>query len=160
MEKRRRKKMIFDAIKNIGQYKGISKNLDTAICFIEKTDLETLPLGKTEIDGDNVYVTVMNVETKDASELGFEIHKQYMDIQLDLEGTEKFYIGLGKKEATAPFQEENDFGPCKVEQQVECVMGKGKFIVCMVEEAHLPSAKAGDDCKVKKAVFKVKNDIQ
>ena len=38
--------MIYDEIKNIERYRGISKNLDTAIDFLEKTDLNSLPLGK------------------------------------------------------------------------------------------------------------------
>ena len=82
--------MIFDEIRNIGQYQGISKNLDTAIAFLQKTDVTTLPVGKTEIDGDNVFITVMEVVTKDKEELRFEYHKEYMDIQMDIEGTETF----------------------------------------------------------------------
>lgn len=152
--------MIFDELRNIGQYQGITKNLDTAIAFLQKTDVTTLPVGKTEIDGDNVFITVMEVVTKDKEELRFEYHKEYMDIQMDIEGTETFYIGLGKKETGEPFNVETDFGLCDAEQSVECVMGAGKFVVCMPEEAHMPSASFGEERNVKKAVVKVKNDIK
>lgn len=46
--------MIYDMLTNVEKYRGISKNLDTAIDFLVKTDLASLPLGQTEIDGDNV----------------------------------------------------------------------------------------------------------
>ena len=94
--------MIYDEIKNIERYRGISKNLDTAIDFLEKTDLNSLPLGKTEILGDKVFANVMEAQAKAENELSFEIHKKYMDIQVDIEGTEEILIGLnGFKETTA-----------------------------------------------------------
>ena len=48
--------MIIGKLKNISRYKGISKNIDTAIDYILNNDLLALPKGKTIIDGDNVYV--------------------------------------------------------------------------------------------------------
>ena len=36
--------MIYDEIKNVSRYRGISENLDIAIDFMEKTDLKSLPL--------------------------------------------------------------------------------------------------------------------
>ena len=41
--------MIYDELKNIARYKGISLYLDKAIEFLEKTDLASLPIGRTEI---------------------------------------------------------------------------------------------------------------
>ena len=95
--------MIYDEIKNISRYRGISSNLDTAIDFLEKTDLKSLPLGKTEILDDKVFANVMEVQAKDEEELSFEIHKKYMDIQIDVEGTELILIGLGEFTEKEPF---------------------------------------------------------
>ena len=93
--------MIYDMLANVQKYRGISKNLDTAIDFLVKTDLSALPLGRTEIDGDNVFANVMEAQAKPVEELHFEIHKKYMDIQIDIEGTELICIGLGdSKELT------------------------------------------------------------
>ena len=44
--------MIYDVIKNVGKYRGQSIWLDKAISFLETTDLKSLPIGRTEIDGD------------------------------------------------------------------------------------------------------------
>lgn len=147
--------MIYDELKNIARYRGISSNLDTAIDFLEKTDLKNLPLGKTEILGDKVFANVMEAQTKDEKELSFEIHKKYMDIQIDIEGTELILIGLDGFHEKEPFSPEKDFGSCTAEKSAHLKMGPGRFVVCMAQEPHLPSAAAGDDRKLKKCVIKV-----
>ncbi len=48
--------MIIGKLRDLKRYKGISKNIDTAIDYVLNHDLLTLPKGKTEIDGKNVYV--------------------------------------------------------------------------------------------------------
>lgn len=147
--------MIYDELKNIERYRGISSNLDTAIDFLEKTDLKNLPLGKTEILGDKVFANVMEAQAKDEKELSFEIHKKYMDIQIDIEGTEVILIGLDGFHEKEPFSPEKDFGSCTAEKSARLKMGPGRFVVCMAQEPHLPSAAAGDDRRLKKCVIKV-----
>ena len=41
--------MIFDTLKNLENYKGISKNLDAAIDFIVGTDFQKSSEGKTDV---------------------------------------------------------------------------------------------------------------
>ena len=104
--------MIYDEIKNVSRYRGISENLDIAIDFMEKTDLKSLPLGRTEICGDRVFANVMEAQARDEEKLNFEIHRKYMDIQIDLEGTEAILVGLGEVQEKEPFSPEKDFGSC------------------------------------------------
>lgn len=145
--------MIFDTLGNIGNYKGISKNLDTAIEFLMHTDLNGLPEGKTVVDGEAVFVNVMNAETHELTEESFEIHKDYMDIQIDLEGTEVIGIGLGGVEPLGEYQV--DFQAVKAEMNTKCVMGPGRFIVCMAEEAHAPGGCLTKPEMIRKCVVKV-----
>ena len=147
--------MIYDEIKNISRYYGISSYLDAAIDFLKKTDLNDLPLGKTEILGDKVFANVMEAQAKDEEELSFEIHKKYMDIQIDIEGTEYILIGLDGFHEKEPFSPEKDFGSCMAETSARLKMGPGKFIVCMAREPHLPGAAVNEDRKLKKCVIKV-----
>ena len=44
--------MICDTLDQLHLYKGFHKNLDTAIEFLAAHPLDTLPLGRTEVDGD------------------------------------------------------------------------------------------------------------
>lgn len=147
--------MIYDSIKNIGRYKGISTHLDKAIAFVEEQDLYALPLGKTEIDGDKVFINVMEAMTQPEQKLHFEVHKRYMDIQIDLEGTEVIAIGLGKQEEIVPYDDAKDIGFYDAEVSSPCIMGPGRFIVCMAEELHKPGMAYGSEACIKKCVIKV-----
>ena len=100
--------MIYDLLENIGRYRGICPNLDTAIRFLMDTDLNTLPTGKTEIDGDRVYLQIMDAVTHELTEDSYEIHRAYMDIQIDLDGCE--VIGTALDQVT-PAGEYRQCGP-------------------------------------------------
>ena len=66
-EKERSLPMIFDRLENLNQYTGLFEHLDTAIDYIESHDLSLLPPGRTNIDGENVYVNVFELEPKPVS---------------------------------------------------------------------------------------------
>lgn len=146
--------MIYDLLKNIGNYKGISQNLDTAIEFVLKTDLNSLPLGKTEVDGENVFVNVMDATTKELTEESYEIHQDYMDIQIDLEGTEVIATGLEGVEPLGEYKP--DIQKVKAVKGADCIMGPGRFIICMLEEAHAPNGYQTQPEHIKKCVVKVR----
>ena len=48
--------IVQEARKNIEMYKGLYSNLDTAISYLASHDLTELPAGRTEVDGDQVYI--------------------------------------------------------------------------------------------------------
>lgn len=48
--------MIYDLLANIGNYRGMNRNLDKAIDYLMTADVRTLPMGRTEIDGDRVFL--------------------------------------------------------------------------------------------------------
>ena len=93
--------MLYDTLENLNQYTGLFPNLDKAIDFIEDNDVSALPLGRTEIDGDDVYVTVMEAEPTPGEGRAFETHSRYMDLQMDLEGAELCEVALGDVEDVA-----------------------------------------------------------
>ena len=55
--------MIYDTIENARLYKGMNPHLDRAIEFMLTQDLNALPMGRTEIDGSNVFCNKMEAET-------------------------------------------------------------------------------------------------
>ena len=147
--------MIYDEIRNISRYRGISSNLDVAIDFLEKTDLNNLPLGKTEILGDKVFANVMEAQAKDEKELSFEIHKKYMDIQIDLAGTERIDTGRRVSFDNFDFDIEKDIGFIDTPFLASCTLGPGNFTICMAGEPHKPGITVTDDTKLVKCVLKV-----
>lgn len=147
--------MIYDKLSNITLYKGLSKNLDTAIQFISTHDLNELPLGKTTIDGDLVYINVMETKAQPIEERKYEVHKNYMDIQIDLIGTERVDTGDYHQVTLEDYHQENDVAAASSEDLVQCILGPGNFIICMAREPHKPNIAVSDDTFLKKAVVKV-----
>lgn len=147
--------MIYDKLSNITLYKGLSKNLDTAIQFISTHDLNELPLGKTTIDGDRVYINVMETKAQPIEEKKYEVHKNYMDIQIDLIGTERVDTGDYHQVTLEDYHQENDVAAASSEDLAQCILGPGNFIICMAREPHKPNIAVSDDTFLKKAVVKV-----
>lgn len=149
--------MIYDLLENIENYKGMSQNLDRAITYLLETDLETLPLGKTEIDGDRVFLQVMEADTHELADDGYELHRENMDIQIDIEGCEVISTALDGVsligEYRPDFQKAAVYGGSG--KACRCVMGPGRFIICMAGEAHAPGGCLGQPQRIKKCVVKV-----
>ena len=80
--------MICDTLDQLHLYKGFHKNLDTAIEFLAAHPLDTLPLGRTEVDGDEVFINVMDADLKPHTGSRAEYHRLYADLQIDLTGGE------------------------------------------------------------------------
>ena len=97
--------MICDTLEHLTLYQGFHKNLDTAITFLMACDLNTLPLGRTEVDGDTVFINVMDAELHPNEGSHPEYHRIYADLQIDLTGSE----GWGYE--TAPGTEVKPYAP-------------------------------------------------
>ena len=77
--------MIVGKLVDLYRYKGIAKNIDTAIDYILNNDLMALPKGKTIVDGDNVFINRDTYVAKPMEECFFENHEKYMDMQKYME---------------------------------------------------------------------------
>lgn len=147
--------MIYDKLANITLYKGISKNLDTAIQYLSTHDLNQLPLGKTSVDGDLVYINVMETKAQPLEERKYEVHKNYLDIQIDLIGTERVDTGDFHKVTLENYNTEADVAVAYSDDVASCILGPGNFIICMAREPHKPNIAVSEDTFLKKAVVKV-----
>lgn len=147
--------MIYDKLDKIQNYLGCHPNLDTAIGYILSHDLNALPIGRTEIAGDAVFLNVMEANTASEDTLSYEIHKNYMDIQIDLIGTEIIRIGDSGGMQLQDYNGGTDFGTVRCANLTSCIMGPDNFIVCMAGEPHMPGISYSDLALLKKCVVKV-----
>ena len=76
--------MIFDTLNHLVQYKGICEGLDKLIDFTLSHDLNALPAGRNEIDGDLAWMNV-NVATLVPDSDIFERHMEHLDLQIPLD---------------------------------------------------------------------------
>ena len=81
--------MICDTLQHLGRYRGLHPNLDTAIDYLLTHDLAALPLGRTEVDGDKVFINLMDATLHPDAGYHPEYHKLYADLQVDLTGSDR-----------------------------------------------------------------------
>lgn len=148
--------MLYDKIENISRYLGISKNLDTAIRYIQDNDLSKLEFGTHKIDDDNVLVFVQDNTLIIEDSPQFEYHKNFMDIQLIDEGYEKISYGQGDSREVIPYDLEKEIGFNNCSESVSYFLDTTNFVAFFPGEYHQPNHFAGRDYKVRKYVFKVR----
>ena len=149
--------MIVGKLRDIKRYKGLSKNIDTAIDFILNHDLLALPKGKTLIDGNDVYVNRDTYVARPLEECFFENHEHYLDLQIVLKGQELFgYTDITNPSirVTTPYNTEKDVTKYSAENGIYFVLEEG-FAFVFHEDIHLAKAKVNDEL-VEKAVIKIK----
>ena len=151
--------MIVDHLKNIEIYAHMHRNMATAIEYIKHHDLLSIPLGKHEIDGSNVYLLRDSYEPKDIESCFFEGHQKYLDIQIVLKGVEYFgYHHLGNPgfTVTSPYQEEKDIEKYEIKDFTKIILSENMFAVVTPDDLHMPKLIYKPGIIVEKAVFKVK----
>ena len=116
--------------------------------------LRALENGKTIIDGENVFVNVMDADLRDADGAAFEYHRRYADLQIDLTGSE--HLGWASEGTEqGEFDEENDCGLRTGPEHCGMTLGGGRFAVFFPGELHKPSCKTPGCDHVRKAVVKI-----
>ena len=79
--------MIFDTLNRLGQYRGICAGLDKLIDFALAHDLNALPAGRNEIDGDNAWMNANVAPLVPETDL-YERHLEHLDLQIPLDAGE------------------------------------------------------------------------
>ena len=146
--------MIVDGIENFGKYTSLHKRFEEVEKYLKEHDLKSLKCGKYEIDGKNLYVNIDEYTTKETSIP--EAHREYIDIQIVLDGHEKIgYADYKKGKTEIAYDGERDIEFLKAE--CEYFKAKtGRFFVFYPQDLHQPCITDGESSKVKKAVFKIK----
>ncbi len=101
--------MLTTTLKLADQYDYLSEKFAKAYHFLRTENLESLPVGNTEIDGKEVFANVQEYTTIPWEECAFEAHDQYFDIQYVVSGRELFgYVKRDGLKEKAPYDSEKD----------------------------------------------------
>ena len=132
--------MIFDTIGNLSTYRGISKNLDTAIDYLLSTDFDKVEDGKYEVDSREVHVAISTYDTKVEADAKTETHNNYIDIQYIIAGEECMKYAP-KSECTpyVAYNSEKDVEFFTSDDMVELVVSTGKYAIFFPQDAHKPA---------------------
>lgn len=136
---------------------NLSDRLKIALEYLEKTDLKNKPDGKYDILKDEIYINVQEYETKEEQDCKWEAHKQYIDIQYMISGSEKIGVAdIHNFENVIPYDKERDVEFLKTNNETETItLNENDFIILYPFDVHRPQMKNKLVLHVKKAVVKV-----
>ena len=150
--------MIYDTLNNLPNYLGVSQNLDTVIEYIMARDINTLPAGRTRIDGEKAVVTVTTVTPQPADKALFQRHDNHITLETDLEGSELFEVSLADLTPTKPTDEAADTTVGTAGTSIAGMLCEGRFALYLAGEPYKSGLKAQGCGKLKKAVFSMELD--
>jgi len=133
------------------------KGLERAFEYLARTDLAALPLGRTDIEGDDMYVTVSEADTRAPEQVRFEAHRRYIDIQLVVRGQEAIQVAPVTALVTAqPYDPAKDIEFFAVPQEsTTLALHAGDFGVFVPGDGHRPGLHLDGPHVSRKAVVKV-----
>lgn len=147
--------MIVDTLDNLEKYTSLNPLLAQAAEFLNAQKLETMEVGKTELKAKELVVNVAQTKPKTKEEARLEAHKDFIDIQIPLSGTEVMGYTPTKDclPADASYDAEKDvmFFDGLAESYVE--VKPGMFAIFFPQDGHAPGITPDG---VKKIVVKVK----
>jgi biofilm protein TabA len=153
-------KMILGDIRNWNHEKGayhsaIVKGID----YILHTDISELDPGRYEIQGDEIFALIQEVQTKPILENKPESHAQYIDIQYLIRGVEEVIgvsrVGLKNEVAENKFETKDIAFYKSVETESFIKMHPGMFVVFFPSDIHRPCCYENHAGLIKKVVIKI-----
>ena len=151
--------MIYDKIKNIALYKGLSDDIYAGLKYLKDLSPDIAP-GTYEINP-RVKAFISEYTTKPENENGYEAHQKNIDIQYLLRGTEKIAcLPVDELQETKPYNEATDAAfyaaPASGHHPSSLFLQPSAFAIFFPQDAHMPCLCMDTPTKVKKVVIKVK----
>ena len=151
--------MIFGHIQNFEQDKAaLSPVLQAGLLYLKNTDVSKLTIGKHEIDGEKMFVSVSEYEVEPKEQRRPEAHKKYIDIQYVAWGEEVIGHSLlsSQYEVTQDELAERDVVFYKtVAHESELVLKPGLYAIFFPSDVHRPGCISSGKLHVKKIVVKI-----
>ena len=153
--------MIVDDIKMFDHYVELNPLFPVVAKFLLTTDLRTLPVGITKIQGDDLFINVQEAPVKSRAQARFETHRRMIDIQVPIGGCEEYGWTPRQALPESPYDEKSDmtFHDPEPSQTPESLattyftLKPGQFAVFFPEDGHAPAITTTG---LRKAIIKVK----
>lgn len=147
--------MIFGSINHKKTYSNLEENILRCFEYAKENNLAEFEKGSYVIDGEDIFVNIVEYETCEKEDRFWEAHKKYIDIHLMLNGEERIDINFIENLMSKDYQEEGDFLPLDGGNSGFIELRKNYFLICYPEDAHMTAIKIKEKQNIKKAIFKV-----
>ena len=127
--------------------------INTALEFLAKPETAELPVGRYELDGDNIFVLIQDQTTAPVENKRAESHRNYIDIQYlftgkEVQGYAPLLPGVTGEE---PAGKDNIF--------YETVENEQFVTLHFTNDIHRPNCTMDEPVNIHKAVVKIKESL-
>ena len=148
--------MIFGNIHNLEEYSFLEAQIHECFEYAKSHDLAGFDKGSHEIDGERLFVNIVEYTTTSAEERFWEAHKNYLDVHVMLHGTEQIDVNFIQNMEQKEFVEKDDFLPLEGDKNGSVILRDGDFLICFPNDGHRTAVSVDKPETIKKAIFKVK----
>lgn len=148
--------MIFGNVHNLKEFPFLEEQIKECFAYAKKYDLESYEKGSHEIDGDRLFVNIVEYTTTIPEERFWEAHKNYLDVHVMLHGTEQIDLNFIQNMDVKEFVEKDDFLPMNGEKNSSVILRNGDFLICYPSDGHRTAVAVDGPETIKKAIFKVR----
>lgn len=148
--------MIFGNIQNLREYLCMEDGIFECFNYAKENNLSAYDRGCHEIDAKRIFVNIMEYETVKPEDRFWEAHREYLDVHLMLEGTERIDLNFIQNMDVKEYAVKDDFLSMDGEKNASVILKPGDFLVCYPTDAHRTAVAADKQENIKKAIFKVK----
>ena len=148
--------MVVDTLDMLGNYVALNPLFSDVVEFLKTHDLNTMPEGKYEIKGKDLFLNIMTALSKTADTAVLETHNEMIDIQIPLSTAETYGYTPRRFLPEAEYNAEKDITKIPeiiADDFVTC--RPGMFAIFFPQDGHAPCI--SEEEGIRKAIFKVKN---
>ena len=142
--------MLIDTLQHADRYLPLHPGFVGAFAFLRHVDLDQLPNGQREIDGDRIYAIVSRDQGRGREKALLETHRRYIDIQFIVSGEECIgWLPMSDcKRVSSPYDAGKDIEFFFDRPATWLSVSPGTFAVFYPEDAHAPLAAQGPIHKI------------
>ena len=148
--------MVVDTLDMLGNYVALNPLFSDVVEFLKTHDLNTMPEGKYEIKGKDLFLNITTAVSKTADTAVLETHNEMIDIQIPLSTAETYGYTPRRFLPEAEYNAEKDITKIPeiiADDFVTC--RPGMFAIFFPQDGHAPCI--SEEEGIRKAIFKVRN---
>lgn len=143
--------MVIGSLKNTARVEGMNPHFKKVFDYLKSHDLTAVAAGKIDIDGENAWISVSDVQGKEKAVAKMETHDKYIDIQLPLTAKETFgwqARELLENEREEGYDDVKDITFYTAGPALYFTLSAGEFGIFFPEDGHAPCIGEGTFRKI------------
>lgn len=149
--------MIFGNIRDWKDYAFVlEEGVQRAFDYASSHDLLRFEKGSHPIEGDELFVNIVEYETTQPENRFWEAHREYLDLHLMLRGTEQIDGNFIHNMEAKAYVPKDDFLPLDGQPNSHVILTEGDFLICYPKDGHRTAVAVREPVTIKKAIFKIR----